>query len=78
MIFRITEGTSSFLAQRSFDEDYFLSFFSPMLYATSKGLEMKAPFSNILQNQTNDVMVNPRNLENHYSNKLAAARIIST
>jgi hypothetical protein len=35
-----------------------------MRYASTKGFEMKAPFNYNLPNQTNDVMVNPRNLEN--------------
>jgi hypothetical protein len=35
--------------------------FSPMCNASARGPEMKAAFNNNLQNQTNDVMVNPRN-----------------
>ena len=39
-------------------------FFSPMRYASARGHEMKATFNNNLPNQTNDVIVNPRNPEN--------------
>lgn len=35
-----------------------------MRNASAKGREMKAPFKYNLPNQTNDVMVNSRNLEN--------------
>jgi hypothetical protein len=55
------QRTSSFLAQGSFIEDYVLYRFSPMCYASAIGLAMEAAFNNNLQNQTNDVMVNPRN-----------------
>jgi hypothetical protein len=70
--------TSSFLAQRSFIEDYFLYRFSPMRYASAKSLAMKAVYNNNLPTQTNDVIVNPRNPENPYPKLLAAARTIST
>jgi hypothetical protein len=39
-----------------------------MCYTSAKGLAMNAPFNNNLPNQTNDVMVNPRNPENPDSN----------
>jgi hypothetical protein len=48
--------------------DYFLSSLSPLRYAAARGFEMKEPFNNNLPNQTNDVMVNPRNPENPDSN----------
>ena len=35
-----------------------------MRYASARGHEMKATFNNNLPNQTNDVIVNPRNPEN--------------
>jgi hypothetical protein len=38
---------------------------------------MKASFNNNLPNQTNDVIVNPRNPENPGSKPMAAARVIS-
>jgi hypothetical protein len=44
--------------------DYFLSSLSPLRNAAARGFEIKAPFNNNLPNQTNDVMVNPRNPEN--------------
>jgi hypothetical protein len=44
-----------------------------MRYASAIGLAMKAAFNNNLQNQTNDVMVNPRNPENPDSKPMAAA-----
>ena len=68
------QRTSSFLAQCLFVEDYFIHCFSPMRYASAKGLTMKVPCNNNLPTQTNDVMVNPVNPDS----KLAAARIIST
>ena len=64
------------LAQWSFIKDYFIPFFSPLRYASAKGLAMKAAFNNKLPTQTNDVMVNPENPENPDSNP-AAARLIS-
>jgi hypothetical protein len=48
--------------------DYFLSSLSPLRNAAARGFEIKAPFNNNLPNQTNDVMVNPRNPENPDSN----------
>jgi hypothetical protein len=42
--------------------------FSPMCNASARGLAMKAAFKNNLQNQTNDIMVNPRNPDNPDSN----------
>ncbi len=39
-----------------------------MRKASARDREMKAPFNKKLQNQTNDVMVNPRNPENPDSN----------
>jgi hypothetical protein len=39
-----------------------------MRNASAKSLAMKAPFNNYLQNQTNDVRVNPENPENPDSN----------
>jgi hypothetical protein len=39
-----------------------------MRNASAKNRAMKAPFNNNLPNQTNDVMVNPINLENPDSN----------
>ena len=39
-----------------------------MCNTSAGGLAMKAPFNNNLPNQTNDVMVNPRNPENPDSN----------
>ena len=38
--------------------------FSPMRYASARGLEMKAAFNNKLPTQTGDVIVNPINPEN--------------
>jgi hypothetical protein len=35
-----------------------------MRYASAKSFEMKVPFNNNLNSQTNDVMVNPINPEN--------------
>ena len=55
------QRTSSFLAQCLFIEDYFIPFFSPLRYASARGLALKAVFNNNLPNQTNDVMVNPEN-----------------
>jgi hypothetical protein len=49
-----------------------------MRYASARGLAMNAAFNNNLPNQTNDVMVNPRNHVNPDSKLLAAARIMST
>jgi hypothetical protein len=66
--FRGLERTSSFLKKRLFVGDYFLSSLSPLRYAAARGFEMKEPFNNNLPNQTNDVMVNPRNPENPDSN----------
>jgi hypothetical protein len=39
-----------------------------MCNTSAKSLGMKAPLNNNLPNQTNDVMVNPINLENPDSN----------
>jgi hypothetical protein len=39
-----------------------------MRYASARGLAMNAAFKNNLPNQTNYVMVNPRNPENPDSN----------
>jgi hypothetical protein len=39
-----------------------------MRNASARGLAMKEPFKNNLLNQTNDVIVNPRNPENPDSN----------
>jgi len=39
-----------------------------MRYASARGLAMKVPLNNNLQNQTNDAMVNPGNPENPDSN----------
>ena len=58
-------------------EDYFKYRFSPLRYASAKGLTMKVPCNNNLPTQTNDVMVNPENPVNPDSNP-AAARLIST
>ena len=69
------QRTSSFLAQCLFVEDYFISFSSPMRYASVRGLAKQTTCNNKLPTQTNDVMVNPRNPENPDSNP-AAARII--
>ena len=44
-----------------------------MRYASARGLVMNAAFNNNLPNQTNDVMVNPRNPENPDSKPMAAA-----
>jgi hypothetical protein len=66
--FRELERTSSFLKKRLFVVDYFLSSLSPLRNAAARGFEIKAPFNNNLTNQTNDVMVNPRNPENPDSN----------
>jgi hypothetical protein len=63
--------------QGSFVEDYLVPFFSPMRYASARGFEMKAPTNNNLSNQTEDVIVNPRNLVNPDSKPMAAARVIS-
>ena len=49
------------LAQWSFVEDYFIPFFSPLRYASAKGLTMEAPCNNNLPTQTNDVIINPEN-----------------
>jgi hypothetical protein len=49
--------TLSVCVQWLFVEYYFLSFFSPMRYASARGQEKKAPFNNNLPTQTNDVMV---------------------
>jgi hypothetical protein len=51
-----------------FVDGYFKYRFSPMRKASARDREMKAPFNKKLQNQTNDVMVNPRNPENPDSN----------
>jgi len=51
-----------------FVDDYFTPFFSPLLYASAKGLALKALFNNNLLNQANDVMVNPENPVNPDSN----------
>ena len=48
-----------------------------MRYESAKSFEMKVPFNNNLNSQTNDVMVNPINPENPDSKPHAAARIIS-
>jgi hypothetical protein len=51
-----------------FVDDYFTPFFSPMRYASAKGLALKASCNNNLPTQANDVMVNPRNPLNPDSN----------
>ena len=58
------QRTSLFWVQWSLVDAYFIPFFSPMRYASASGLEMKVPFNNNLNSQTNDVMVNPINPEN--------------
>ena len=40
---------------------FFIPFFSPMRYASARGLAMKAPFNNNLPRPSNDVMDNPEN-----------------
>jgi ABC-type phosphate/phosphonate transport system permease subunit len=62
------QWTSSFLAQCLFVKDYFSPFFSPMCYTSAGGFAIKAPFTNNLPTQTNDVIVNPENPENPDSN----------
>jgi hypothetical protein len=52
-----------------FVDDYFTPFFSPMRYASAKGLEMKSTSINNLPTLTNDVIVNLRNPENPDSNQ---------
>jgi hypothetical protein len=46
----------------------FLTFSSPMRYASARGLEIKSQYNNNLPKLPNDVMVNPRNPENPVSN----------
>ncbi len=53
----------------------FLHFFSTMRYASAKCLKMKAPVNINLQNQTNDVMVNPVNLVNPDSKPVVRGKI---
>ena len=43
-------------------------FFSPMRYASARGLAMKAPFNDNIPPQTGDVMVNPIDPVNPDSN----------
>jgi hypothetical protein len=38
-----------------------MPFFSPMRYASAKGLEMKTPFNKNLPTQIGDVIINPGN-----------------
>ena len=60
--------TSSVLAQWLLVEYYFIPFFSPMRYASAKGLAMKSVFYNNLPTQTGDVIINPENPVNPDSN----------
>ena len=52
---------------------YIIPSFSPMRYASTRGLEMNAPSNNNLPTLTNDVIVNLRNPENPDSERQAAA-----
>ncbi len=55
------QRTSSLWVQWLFVEDYLLSSFSPMRYASVRAFVMKAPFNDNLTTQTVYVMVNPIN-----------------
>jgi hypothetical protein len=54
-----------------------MPFFSPLRYAAARGFKMESLFNNNLSTQTNDVIINPENLENPDSKPMTAARIIS-